>query len=72
MAAQYLTVKLSSEINFKCFNYCLLDVIYCVRWSPKGDIIFSASYDVTVALLDYKSGKKLYTGRTPGEVNIII
>ena len=38
--------------------------INCVRWSPSGDMIASASEDKTVALLDFKTGKKLYTGNT--------
>ena len=35
-----------------------------MRWSPNGDMIASASDDSTVALLDFKTGKKLYTGNT--------
>ena len=34
-----------------------------MRWSPSGDMIASASRDKTVALLDIKTGKKLYTGK---------
>ena len=57
--------------NISLFNksflnsYCyLIDHIYCVRWSPSGDMIASSSSDKTVALLDFKTGKKLYTGNT--------
>ena len=36
-----------------------------MRWSPSGDMIASASWDRTVVLLlDVKTGKKLYTGKT--------
>ena len=35
-----------------------------MRWSPNGDMIASASDNATVALLDFKAGKKLYTGKT--------
>mgnify|MGYP003879810731 FL=1 len=36
-----------------------------MRWSPSGDMLASSSVDKTVALLDFKTGKKLYTGKTP-------
>ena len=39
-------------------------MINSVRWSPRGDIIATASFDNTVALVDFKTGKKLYTGKT--------
>ena len=45
-------------------NCYFIDDIYCVRWSPSGDIIASASLDNTGALLDFKTGKKLYAGKT--------
>ena len=45
-------------------NYCSLDYIYCVRWSPSGDKLATASQDKTVKLLDFKTGKVLYTGIT--------
>ena len=35
-----------------------------MRWSPNGDMIASASFDQTVALLDVKTGRKLYSGKT--------
>ena len=38
-----------------------------MRWSPNGDMIASASEDSIVALLDFKTGKKLYTGKTADE-----
>ena len=44
-----------------------IGIIYCVRWSPSGDTIASASGDQTVALLDFKTGKKLYSGNTSDE-----
>ena len=36
----------------------------CVRWSPSSDKLASASFDKTVKLLDFKTGKVLYTGNT--------
>ena len=36
----------------------------CVRWSPSGDKVASASEDKTIKLLDFKTGKVLYTGNT--------
>ena len=43
--------------------------INCVKWSPSGDMIATASTDYTAALLDFKTGKKLYTGKTSDESN---
>ena len=45
-------------------NCYYIEFIHCVRWSPSGDMIASASADKTVALVDFKTGKKLYTGKT--------
>lgn len=39
-------------------------MINCVRWSPTGDMLAGASEDKTAALLDFKTGKKFYTGNT--------
>ena len=38
-----------------------------MRWSPRGDKLASTSYDKTVKLLDFKTGKVLYTGNTSDE-----
>ena len=35
-----------------------------MRWSSTGDKLASASDDKTVQLLDFKTGKVLYTGNT--------
>ena len=51
--------------SFLTSNCYYIGSIYCVRWSPSGDMLASSSYDATVALLDFKTGKKLYTGKTP-------
>ena len=51
--------------SFLASNCYYIDDINCVRWSPSGDMLASSSYDKTVALLDFKTGKKLYTGKTP-------
>ena len=49
---------------FLTSNCYVIAQIYCVRWNPSGDMLASASHDQTVALLDFKAGKKLYTGKT--------
>ena len=46
------------------FNYLSLGPINCVRWSPSGDKLASASSDRTVSLLDFQTGKVLYDGKT--------
>ena len=45
-------------------NCYLIGSVRCIRWSPSGDMIASTSRDQTVALLDLKTGKKLFTGKT--------
>ena len=50
--------------SFLTSNCYYIDHISCVRWSPSGDMIATASWDKTVALLDFKTGKKLYTEKT--------
>ena len=50
--------------SFLTSNCYFLGDIMCVRWSPSGDMLASSSMDLTVALLDFKTGKKLYTGNT--------
>ena len=46
-------------LNSSCY---FLGQIFCVRWSPSGDLLASASEDKTAALLDFRTGKQLYTG----------
>ena len=43
-----------------------------MRWSPSGDMLASASDDKTVKLLDFKTGKVLYTGNTSDGGNLSI
>ena len=45
-------------------------MINCVRWSPDGGMLASASVDKTVKMLDFKTGKTLYTGFTSYESNL--
>ena len=45
-------------------DFHLWDNIVCVRWSPSGDMIATASFGTIIALLDFKTGKLLYTGDT--------
>ena len=37
---------------------------YCVRWSPCGKLLATASNKSTVNLIDFGSGKSFYTGIT--------
>ena len=43
-----------------------------MRWSPSGDKLASASYDKTVKLLDFETGKVLYAGNTSDESKLPI
>lgn len=45
------------------FNYYFQGPINCVRWSPRSDMLASAAGDV-IAVLDFMTGKQLYTGKT--------
>ncbi len=45
----------------------IVETIFCVRWSQNGDMIASSSSDKTAKLLDFKTGKVLYTGTTSDE-----
>ena len=40
-------------------------LIYCVQWSPYGDMIATASYDQYARVIDFKTGKVIYSGTTP-------
>ena len=42
---------------------CYIEEIYCVRWDPSGKSLASTSYDATVKVLDFASGKVTYTGK---------
>ena len=50
----------------------ILDPIRCVRLSPSGDKIATSSKDKAVKLLDFKTGKVLYTGYTSDESKLSI
>ena len=50
--------------EFLTSNCYYIGTIFCVRWSPSSDMIASASGDETAALLDFETGKKLYTRKT--------
>ena len=39
-----------------------IDWINCVRWSPSGNMLATASWDLTARVLDSKTGKVLYSG----------
>lgn len=51
-------------INHSLLLIVHLDYIMCVRWSPSGDLLAAAAADSTVGVLDFKTGKTLYTGLT--------
>ena len=51
------------------FHYLPLGWIYCVRWSPSGDMIATASHDSAASLWNFKTGKVLYTGYSADESN---
>lgn len=44
--------------------YFSRDIINCVRWNVTGDFLATASSDKTTKLLDFKTGKILYTGNS--------
>ena len=43
---------------------CIKGTINCVRWDSKGERLVSASSDHKVKMIDFASGKILYTGAT--------
>ena len=47
----------------RIYSY-LLDAVFCVRWSQSGGMLATASNDDSVIILDFKTGKVLYTGYT--------
>ena len=62
---EFTKVIIFCLISYSPTSYCYyLGTIACVRWSPNGDMLASASYDQTVHLLDFKTGTQLYTGET--------
>ena len=42
-----------------------------MRWRPSGDKLASASWDNTAKLLDFKTGKVLYTVKTSDKRNYL-
>lgn len=58
------------NIAFLTVELLLIGMINCVRWSPDGGMLASASVDKTVKMLDFKTGKTLYTGFTSYESNL--
>ena len=57
----FIPVIFAISLIYLMSNSCYLDNINCVRWNPSGDMLASASCDTTIALLDFKTGKALYT-----------
>ena len=53
----YSTIRLLSNH----LNFSFIVMIFCVRWSPNGDMIASASGDGTVKVLDFGTGKVIHT-----------
>lgn len=42
-----------------------------MRWNPSGDLLASASDDSSVSLLDFKTGKAAYSGKTSDGSNLL-
>ena len=40
--------------------------VNCVRWSPNGEMIASASLEKTAQLFDFKAEKIIYNGKASG------
>ena len=59
------------ELFLKSKSY-LLDSINCVRWSPNGDTLATASVDKTIKIIDSKTMKVLYTKKTSEGSNFIM
>ena len=60
-------IKLSIQIAYRIalFDFVHnIDYMYGVRWDSKGERIVSASGDYTVKIIDFSSGKVIYTGAT--------
>ena len=56
---------------FQTCNYNFLDGIACVRWNPSGNMLATASLDKSVKLLEFQTGKVLYTGTTSDGSNFL-
>ena len=56
--------KFFSHPNIIKFNN-FRESIFCVRWSPNGDMLASASADKTAKVVDFKTGKVIFSGTTP-------
>ena len=49
-----------------------LDPLYCVRWSPACDMLAVGASDKTAALLNIKTGKKVYTKKSSDGSNFLL
>ena len=52
---------------FTKYYFKTLGAINCVRWSPRGEKLATASNDETAKIFDFASGKVYYTGTMPDE-----
>ena len=49
-----------------------LDYIKCVRWSPSGDMLATASCDKSAKVIEFKTGKVLHSGTTSDESKLFL
>ena len=50
----------------------MLDSISCVRWNINGDQLASSSVDSSVNVIDFKTGKVIYTDTTHDKGDYIL
>lgn len=62
--------SLSDLIRIDLF-IIILGLIHCVRWNLSGDMLASISTDQKCKLLDFKTGKVLYTGTNSGGCELL-
>ena len=44
-----------------------LDIINCVRWNSTGDLLATASWDQSMKVIDFSTGKIIHSKTTPDE-----
>lgn len=49
-----------------------IGAIYCVRWNSSGDMLASCCSDGEAKVLDFKTGKELYKGKTQDYCELFI
>lgn len=46
--------------------------IACVRWDASGNMLGSSDIHDTAIVTDFKTGKMIYTGKTPNGGNLLL